>query len=352
MTLFAKAPEVTLFNFSQVQRPIEVSHRAAWQGNGTSFDFDKMVAPWVKEDGTWAQEASIALAAGYAFEQVDPVIGALGNPIGIKCYRPHHATGEDYLHSYLGMLGIPIDLRSEFPEDDNLILLTESAKFDTDIVTKIKKQLVDGKSVVVTSGLYKALQTLGIRDIVEMTVTDRKANVQDFLIGWFGVHHAESAMLVPHIDYLNNDSWEEVSGMTRTTGSPILHSSTYANGVLYVLTIPDNFDDLYNLPVEVLNRIKEVLLRDLYVRLDSPAQVMLMVYDNDTFIVHSILSEPVDVRIITDSDVPALHDLQSMVVIGDAQEIVDWRKRSTGKHSFAVTLKPHSYRVFRLEAES
>ena len=177
---------------------------------------------------------------------------------------------------------------------------------------------MDGKSVVVTSGLFKALQDRGIRDIVELTVTDRKASVQDFLIGWFGVHHAESPILIPHIDYLTNDSWEEISGMTSTTGHPLLHSASYANGVLYVLTIPDNFDDLYKLPVDVLARIREVLLRDLYVRVDGPAQVMLFVYDNATFIVQSILPEPVDVRIITDSAVPALRDLQTGDVIGDA----------------------------------
>jgi hypothetical protein len=350
LTLFAKAPEVTLFNFSQIQRPIDATHRALWQGSGTSFDFDAMITPWVQEDGTWSKEASIALAAGYAFKQVDPVIAELGNPIGIKSYRPYNATGEDYLHSYLGMLGIPIDLRPEFPSETPMMLLTESAKFDPDIVTKIKQQLVDGKTVVVTSGLFKALQHRGIRDIVELTVTDRKASVQAFLIGWFGVHHAENPILIPHIDYLTNDSWEEISGLTRNTGTPLLHSATYANGVLYVLTIPDNFDDLYNLPVEVLTRIKEVLLRDLYVRVDSPSQIMLLVYDNGTFIVESILPDPVEVRIVTDSTVPGLRDLLTGAVICDPEEMLDWRRRSTGKHSFAVTIKPHSYRIFRLDA--
>ncbi len=351
LTLFAKAPEVTLFNFGQFQRPIDPAQRAAWQGNGTSFDFDAMIAPYIQDDGTYAPETSLAMAAGYSFEQVDPVIAELGEPVGIQSYRPYNATGEDFLHSYLGMLGIPIDLQPEFPADANMMILTEDAKFDPDIVAKIRKQLVDGKSVVVTSGLFKALQDRGIRDIVELTVTDRKASVQDFLIGWFGVHHAESSILIPHIDYLTNDSWEEISGMTGTTGNPLLHSASYANGVLYVLTIPDNFDDLYKLPVDVLARIREVLLRDLYVRVEGPAQVMLLAYNNATFIVQSILPEPVDLRVITDSAIPGLVDLQTGDVVRDAEEMLDWRKRSTGKHSFAVSLKPHSYRVFRLEAE-
>jgi len=59
----------------------------------------------------------------------------------------------------------------------------------------------------------------------------------------------------------------------RCHGYPLLHSAQYGGGTLYVLTIPDNFSDLYRLPAEVLTRVKETLLRDLYVRVESPAQV-------------------------------------------------------------------------------
>jgi len=287
------------------------------------------------------------MAAGYAFEQIDPVIGALGNPVGVASYKPFHSLGEDFLHSYLGMLGIPIDLRPEFPADAPLILLTESARFDPDIVARIKKQLMDGKTVVVTSGLFRALQDRGIRDIVELTVTDRKVSVKDYLLGRFRMVHADEAVVLPHIDYLTNDSWEEISGTTRTTGHPLLHYAAYGNGALYVLTIPDNLDDLYRLPPEVLSRIRELLLRDLYVRVDGPAQVMLFVYDNGTFIVHSILPEATAVRIVTDIGVTVLHDVLTGETLTDAEAILDWRGQSTGKHRFAATLKPRSYRVFR-----
>jgi len=359
LTLFAKAPEITLFNFGQFERPIDEKQRAPWQGaaadsGGTSFDFDAMLAPWLQAGGSWPAQTSLAMAAGYAFEQIDPVIAELGNPVGVPSYRPHHATGEDFLHSYLGMLGIPIDLRPEFPAGEPLILLTEAAKADPDIVAKIKRQLMDGKAVVVTSGLFEALQDQGMRDIVELTVTGRKASVQDFLIGWGRVSHAESPILLPHIDYLTNDSWEEISGLTRTTGHPLLHYAAYGNSALYVLTIPDNFDDLYKLPKEVLARIRELLLRDLYVRVDGPAQVMLFVYEaaaehpTDTFIVHSILPELADVRIVTDSSVTAIRDVLTGAMLTGAEPILDWRGQPTGKHSFAATLSPHSYRVFRL----
>jgi hypothetical protein len=349
LTLFAKAPEITLFDFRQLQRPIDASQRAAWQGAGASLDFDAMIAPVRRADGTWPEGTTVALAAGYALDQVDRILGQLGEPVGVKSYKPYHSSGEDFVHSYLGMLGVAIDLVPEFPTEAQTILLAESARFDGAIVDKIKEQLVDGKGVVVTSGLFKALQDKGIRDIVELTVTDRKASVQDFLVGWNRVYHAESAILVPHIDYLTNDSWEEVSGLTRTTGHPLLHSASYANGVLYVLTIPDNLDDLYKLPPEVLGRIKEVLLRDLYVRVDGPAQVALFAYDNDTFIVESFLPEVVSVRVILDSGTGALHDLSTGEVLS-GEEVLDWRGEKTGKAAFPAAIAPHSYRVFRAQA--
>jgi hypothetical protein len=61
------------------------------------------------------------------------------------------------------MAGIPIDLYPEFPSGENIILLTESAKFDPDIVNKIKGQLVNGNDVVITSGLLRALMVRALR---------------------------------------------------------------------------------------------------------------------------------------------------------------------------------------------
>ena len=51
LTLFAKAPEITLFDFGQLQRSIRSSDRAPWQGQKTSFDFDAMMASTVSPVG-------------------------------------------------------------------------------------------------------------------------------------------------------------------------------------------------------------------------------------------------------------------------------------------------------------
>jgi hypothetical protein len=358
LTLFAKAPEITLFDFRRMLEPIRQELCGDWQVMQTSFDFDEMMKPVRSSDGKLIAPTTMARVAGYSLEEVDKFLGRLGGPIGVMSYKPYHSTGEDFLHNYLGMCGIPIDLVPEFPADANMVFLAESAKYDNAIVDKIKGQLTAGKSVMITSGLLKALQGRGIEDIVELRYTDKKAITKRFWHrrGFWGrhgtVYESPSEILIPQIEYLTNDSWEEMSCLASGIGYPILHSADYANSRLYVLTIPDNFGDLYNLPAEVLMQIKEVLMRDLYVRVDGPSQVALFVYDNDTFIVESFLPESVDIRIVADKRVNKLRDLLSDEVLSG--QVVStqprWgRQMGPKKIVFDIKVKPHSYRVFQCE---
>src|SRR5206468_7888764 len=68
---------------------------------------------------------------------------------------------------------------------------------------------------------------------------------------------------------------------------PILHEADYSKGHLYILTIPDNFSDLYNLPAEALNKIRQVLGAHMNVQIEGPSKISLYVYDNNTFIAES-----------------------------------------------------------------
>ena len=266
LTLFAKAPEITLFDFAQLQRQIRPSDRAAWQGQQTSFDFDKMIEPIVQPEGARSSRRPSRVAA-ITFDQVDGFLGKLGKPVGLKSYKPYHSTGEDFLHTYLGMIGIPIDL--PVYSEEPIVLLTECAAFDTSIVAKIKRHFLDGKSVVITSGLLRALQGKGIEDIAEIRVTDRKA----ILKGFRGQNALAPDLhsLIPEIQYLTNNAWELVDGMTQNDlGYPLLLQAGYAKGFLYVLTIPDDFSDLASSPSQVLTQIRNVLLRNFPVRMESP----------------------------------------------------------------------------------
>jgi len=183
-TLFAKAPEITLFNWAPLAQPEAVSagDRDAWRSQKTSFDWDEMTRSMQARKSQGG--AGWARAAGYSLEQVDRVLGLLGKPIGIASYKPYQSSGEDFLQDYLGNIGIPIELTPRFPAEANLMLLTEQAKSDPDIVAKIKGQLTAGKRVVITSGLLHALQDRGIQDIAEWQYTGRQIAVHEFYEGY------------------------------------------------------------------------------------------------------------------------------------------------------------------------
>lgn len=352
LTLFAKAPEITLFDFRQLQRPIRPEHRGEWQGKyATSLEFDEVVDPYRQNDGSFGPKLTMARTAGYALAQVDSVLGVLGNPVGLKSYRPHHADGEDFLHSFLGMIGLPIELQPSFPTTPHTILLTEAAKHDSSIVSKIKQQLLDGKNVVITSGLLDALEERGIQDIAEIQVTDRNGLVSDYLVQG-EIVSGEEDIIIPQLHYYTNDSWELVGAVDGPNGWPLLHDADYAEGQLYVLTIPDNFADLYQLPRDVLTRIKQTILKDQFVRVDGPSEISLMAYDNDTFVVESFRDEPADIRIVTDGRITEIRDVQTGDVLSG--EMIsnegEWGPNlDDGKTAFETTINPHSYRVFRAE---
>ena len=320
LTLFAKAPEITL------------------------FDFRSLIEPVGGADGAEQPDTMLGRVAGYVFDTVDGFIGKLGKPAGIKSYKPFQSSGEDFLHTYLGMLGIPIELTPVFPADEKTILLTESAKFDPGIVGKIEGQLQAGKNVVITSGLLKALQGKGIENVADIECTDKKVAASDFWQPWRpSIWHADAPILVPQIRYPTNDAWELVSALSAGKGFPILLDAGYSTGHLYVLTIPDNFGDLYRLPPGALTRIKEVLMKDLPVRVESPAQVALFLYDNDSFIVESFQPQGSQVTIVTDPRMTKLRDLRSgQVLVGQARG---------NSMTFDAPILPHSYRVFAGEKE-
>ena len=352
ITAFAKAQEITLFHFGQMTRPIYFTDRSSWQGQNTSFDFDEMMQPVNYNGGEPARPTVLARAAGYAFETVDKIMGKTGNPIGIKSYRPYHSVGEDFLQNYLGMIGLPMDQRPEFPAEDKVILLTEEAKFDNEIVSKIKNQLTEGKIVVITSGLLRALQDKGISDIAEIRYTDRKAIVQDYTVGDYQLVHSDKPVLMQQLQYLTNDTWEIVSGIAGADGWPILHMADYSKGKLYVLTIPDNFADLYNLPPKALNKIREILCSGLDISIEGSANIGIYLYDNHTFILESFQDTETQLKVVSGKQFSQITDLSTNQVFkGEARKQTpnDLRYKYPAKNTYSVTLKPHSFRIFKYE---
>lgn len=345
LTVFAKAPEMTFFDYRQMLGGLRSSYRGPWQeAGGTSFNYDDMMKP-VNINGKEVTPTTMARAAGYTMEQVDRTIGLLGNPIGVKSYKPYQSTGEEFLQNYFGMIGIPMDIVPEFPTDANMVILTEQAAADADIIKKMDKHLRSGKDITITAGFLRAMKGKGIESIVDLEYTDRKALVSGFMTGG-QIVNVSKPILMQQVMYKTNDSWEIVSGMDGGLGWPLLHRDAYSKGNVYLLVVPDNFADLYNLPVQVLNSIRQNLTQKAVpVRIQGPANVSLFIYDNNTFIVESFSDEDVDITVQCQTE-GALKDLLSGEDVNGSR-VMQWGRSTSNERSFRVHLKPHSYRVFK-----
>lgn len=354
LTMFAKAPEIILFAYNQlIGVNLTPEFRTPWQGQGTSFNYDEMVKSVSLTGGHLVKPTTIARAAGFTFEQIDKFVNQLGNPIGIKSYKPYNSLGDDFLQNYLGMIGLPMDMYPEFPTDQQVVLLTEQAKYDENIISKIKMQLQKGGDVVITSSLLKAIPDK-IAEIAELRCSDLKALVNDF--GRMG--KSDRDLLIPQVRYQTNDAWEIASAGRPLTGGvsgyPMMLRALYLTGNLYVITIPDDMGNLYDLPEGVLNLFRQVMSQDLDIRIEGPSKVSLFLYDNGTFIVESFNDTPVPIRIVADESVNSLIDVvdgSKLTPVTDDLPSPQIRhfgfKPAEKKSIYSLTLMPHSYRVFK-----
>ena len=291
-----------------------------------------------------------ATVAGYALSQVNSFLGKLGKPIGIASYKPYQSTGEDFLQNYLGMIGIPIDMRPDFPSDAHTVLLTEEAGFDPDLISKIRTHLEHGGNIVITTGLLQQLQDKGLKQIADIHITGNVLSVNAFWGGYGAGSGADlgntSEILVPEIAFLTNDAWPIVRGTANGRGAPLLLMDRYSKGILYVLTIPENANDLYSLPQPVLTALRRYILSGFPVILDAPSKVSLFAYDNKSFVIESFLDAPTDVTISIPDQVSHLRNLATDENIKGTLTSGARGSRRAPHAEFHITIQPHSFVAF------
>ncbi len=346
LTMLGRLPEIILWNYMQlVDVKISPSMRAAWQSEGgNSFRYDEMVAPYTR-DGKTITPTTMARFADQTLHQTDRLMSHLGNPIGLVSYKPYHSSGEDFLQNYLGMIGLPMDMHPQWPDNREQILLTQQAAKDPQLVEKIKQQLRKGGDVIITTGLLKVIKD-ELSDVVELYCGDLKAIVNDF--GRSG--KSEREFIIPQVKYFTNDAWEVVSAGRPLTGGvsgyPILLRDTYSKGILFVLTIPDDFGNLYDYPAGALNIIRSVMSKDVGAYIEGPSKVSLFPYDNKTMVVENFNDNAVSLRVVVNAKVGKLRNLLTGEEFKPAQVPVSrWRFVGyTDKQTvFDIQLPAHSY---------
>ncbi|MBV9469377.1 MAG: hypothetical protein JOZ57_09030, partial [Abitibacteriaceae bacterium] len=373
-TVFARCPEMCCFNYAGMLGTIRSGPNRIWGDLPTSLNLADLQKSFNTNDGN----TTFADIAAYTLSQADQVLSQVGKPVGIKTYRPYHATGEEFLHDYLGMIGLPMDILPQFPTDAGMVLLTEQAKHDPNIISKIKAQLQAGKAVCVTSGFVRAMQGKGIEDICELETTGATVPVRRFTFaggpgapfrgrgpapqpGAPDPFEAQRDILIPELKYYNiltHDAWGDALGISPGgTTYPMVLSCDYSKGKLYVLTIPGDPADLYALPPTVLSVIRATIGSSEPIRIENaPAQVALFRYDNNTFIVQNYLPTATEVSVSVAGNETELRDLLTSKTVTPVPQPSGGFGRFGGfggrrpaapqRTSFTITVQPHSYMAF------
>jgi hypothetical protein len=380
-TLFAKVPEITLFNSQQIMAKIGGDGKRGGFAPEANSSLANLFAPVTLPDGSAYQPGNVARIAGYSAEMLDRFLGKLGNPVGVATYKPCNSVGEEYLPTFFGTIGIPIDLVPEFPEKAGTVFLTRASAADRELVAKTKKFVQAGGQAIVTSGLVELLGENGFQDIAEIAVTGH-VMAKSFSSGFWGFggfggfgegtaakepeEENDLNIIMPKLRHFENDTWNSILFNTANFGYPMVvgaeRSTNYGKGTFYVIGIPDDFADLYRLPAMALTQIRSLFNRNMWVSIDAPDHVSLFAYDNQTFIVQNYQARAVDVR-VTAEQADQIRDLLSDQLIKGEKEdtsrsggmgFMGMAGRGAGgrdgnQASFSITVPGHSFRVFAAE---
>ena len=203
---------------------------------------------------------------------------------------------------------------------------------------------------MITTGLLRALNKQ-FSDIAVINYTDKKSKVKEFAVhmmhcSFKDYYYSEKEILLPHIDFKTNDSWQMAVGIDTSNNHAVLLQNKYSKGNLYVLTIPDNLGDLYSYPEAVLNLIRETASVSLPVHIEAPSNIGLFIYDNNTFIVESFRKTNAEFTVVVHKEYQHISQIEPSNCYIAPQ--FDGMSRN-GNTYFKISLQPGEYKALRIE---
>ena len=242
-------------------------------------------------------------AMKYQLDKIDNMLEGTGKPTGLATYIPHASNGENHIEMRLGMLGIPIDMTPDFPKDKKVILLTESSAADENVVEKLRDYAQAGGTAVVTTGFVnKVGDKLREAGITEAEVTGRKINVTRYQITdhWTGYIDDAKPVHFPEIVHGNNASWSLLNGGDGDYHTSLLLLNSYGMGAVCILSIPDNYADIYSIPSEAIDVLKRLVSEGVYA---SGKDFSMFTYDDGSMILYKYVKgdvRPSSIKIYND----------------------------------------------------
>ena len=253
-----------------------------------------------------------------ALRKLDDFLDKAGSPIGTAVWEPYDATGEDQLISYLGMCGAQLEMQPEFPENAPTILFTSRTACMPDAMEKLEQFVREGGNAIVTVGFFHEMNDQGIKDMTSVRLTHRHVMGNEYLIDrvdydYTGVRSAKGGekILFEALDYKTNATWADILLLEGEDNFPVLTEDYYGKGRLFILNVPENFADLYQLPAEVIQTLNAILSLGQDVYLGSAPKASLITYDNETLCLHSFRPMLVTLRVVVRRECKGLKDLET-----------------------------------------
>lgn len=284
---------------------------------------------------------------GIQVKKIDFMVGHTGQPTGIPAYIPYASSGENHFEMRLGMLGVPVDTTPDFPAGNNVILLTESSACDPDVVSKLKDFVITGGDAVITSGFVKKLRDQLVSEgLTEAVVTDRKIAVTryDITSDEAGFIDDQKAILFPEIVHGNNDSWSIVNGGDGDYHTPLLLMSLYGKGRIFIMSVPDNQADIYNMPSDVIDVIKRILNSEEFT---SGKDYSVFTYDDGSMVIYRYVKDPIrpsHIKVYSKKDVNVLLDVVNGDMIEARDEIFREGWKEIHYHMADVVVAPGEFK--------
>ncbi|MCR4895462.1 MAG: hypothetical protein K5891_01660 [Lachnospiraceae bacterium] len=239
-------------------------------------------------------------ALGFQLERLDRIMDVAGNPVGMQCYLPDNCQGEDNVQDFLGMNGLPVLCTPYFPEDAEQILLTRSAAYDPEILTRLDAFLQKGGTALVTTGFWEGVQDRGYENFTSIRLRGRRVTADRYRIEqkkpdgrapWL-FPGGKRPISFPVAEYRNNATWAVVKGMHEEESYGLLLQDWYGKGILWTIAVPDAFPDFYRIPAPAWSRIRQAFpVKGIW--LEGEPRISLFVYDNDTFVMYPYVMEGV-----------------------------------------------------------
>lgn len=252
-----------------------------------------------------------------ALERIDNEVSLMGTPIGVSTYEPFNGDGEDQLYNYLGMCGIPIAPTPDFNPAADTILFTESSAEDENSINLLEEYVRKGGNAIVTVGYFRAMYDKGIKDFTSTRLTGRHVLGNRFMI-----HNANSfntmmdirgkeTILFEILSYKTNATHSDISLVADEHNFPIMTEDNYGKGRFFILNVPENYADLYKLPMEVIRNISKHVSMGQKVYIGGEPKYSLYSYDNNKYALVSYSEVSKEVQIIVRGDVSSILDIHT-----------------------------------------